>query len=124
MGRDKALPPAGPDRLYPRSPRLSPGRPVRHACGDVRRYRQSFPNCCSRSHPDSRRWAGYTPPWPPPTADWNLIVACDMPDLSVSLLGEMLNRAEELGVDCLAARSPSGLPEPLCAGIIAAVWRG
>ncbi len=48
-------------------------------------------------------------------ADWNLIVACDMPALTAPFLCELLDRAESSGADCLAACSASGLAEPLCA---------
>jgi molybdopterin-guanine dinucleotide biosynthesis protein A len=48
-------------------------------------------------------------------AEWNLIVGCDMPGLNAKLLSALLDEAESVDADCLAARSPSGLPEPLCA---------
>jgi molybdopterin-guanine dinucleotide biosynthesis protein A len=48
-------------------------------------------------------------------AEWNLIVACDMPNLNQSLLSALLDAARASpDADCLLARSPSGL-EPLCA---------
>ena len=51
--------------------------------------------------------------WTP--ADWNLIVACDMPGVTAPFLRALLDEAESTDADCLAARSPSDLPEPLCA---------
>ena len=48
-------------------------------------------------------------------ADWNLIVACDMPEVSAGFLAMLLQRAEHGGADCLMPAGPSGLPEPLCA---------
>ncbi|MBI4876596.1 MAG: molybdenum cofactor guanylyltransferase [Acidobacteria bacterium] len=48
-------------------------------------------------------------------ADWNLVVACDMPGLTASFLGQLIEQAEAGDADCLAARSETGLPEPLCA---------
>jgi molybdopterin-guanine dinucleotide biosynthesis protein A len=45
-------------------------------------------------------------------AEWNLIVACDMPGISTPLLRELLDRADG---DGLVPLGPSGLPEPLCA---------
>ncbi len=45
------------------------------------------------------------------TADWNLIVACDMPYLNSELLARLLHHAEVVGsADCLM---PAG--QPLCA---------
>jgi len=49
------------------------------------------------------------------TADWNLIVACDMPEVSAAFLGELLDRAERWGVDVLIPAGPSHHLEPLCA---------
>ena len=47
-------------------------------------------------------------------ADWNLIVACDMPAVTAGFLGEMLATAETSGADCLVPESAYGL-HPLCA---------
>jgi len=47
-------------------------------------------------------------------ADWNLIVACDMPLLSAAFLESLLIEATEAGGDCLVPTS-GGRLEPLCA---------
>lgn len=47
--------------------------------------------------------------------EWNLIVACDMPGLSVQMLSTLMARIDETGRDCVAAVGPSGDLEPLCA---------
>ena len=49
------------------------------------------------------------------TADWNLIVACDMPELRSALLRQLLDAADCCGADVLAPAGPSGRIEPLCA---------
>ncbi len=51
-------------------------------------------------------------------AEWNLLVACDMPRLEQALLEGLLDRAEEQGCDCLVPLSAPHKVEPLCA-----VWR-
>ncbi len=48
-------------------------------------------------------------------ADWNLIVACDMPGISVPFLRSLMAAAQSSDADCLLPAGPSGLPEPLCA---------
>jgi molybdenum cofactor guanylyltransferase len=48
-------------------------------------------------------------------ADWNLIVACDMPELNVEFFRRLLDAAESSDCDALVPVSPSGLLEPLCA---------
>lgn len=45
------------------------------------------------------------------TADWNLIVACDMPSLDASLIESMF----ETDGDCMIPRYQDGKLEPLCA---------
>lgn len=47
--------------------------------------------------------------------DWNLIVACDMPQVSDVFLGELLARAMRSPADVLLPQGPDGLPQPLCA---------
>ncbi len=48
-------------------------------------------------------------------SEWNLIVACDMPQVSAPFLGELLDRAAASEADCVLPQGPSGMPEPLCA---------
>ena len=47
-------------------------------------------------------------------ADWNLVVACDMPGLTAGFLSDFLAAAKQLGCACLAPQTGSGL-HPLCA---------
>jgi molybdopterin-guanine dinucleotide biosynthesis protein A len=48
-------------------------------------------------------------------AVWNLIAACDLPNISAVFLEELLAAAEASGADCLIPAGPSGHLEPLCA---------
>jgi molybdenum cofactor guanylyltransferase len=48
-------------------------------------------------------------------ADWNLIVACDMPELNFEFFRRLLDAAESFDCDALVPVSPSGRLEPLCA---------
>jgi molybdenum cofactor guanylyltransferase len=48
------------------------------------------------------------------TADWNLIVACDMPDVTVALFEDLFAAAERSGADCVAPGRSDTL-HPLCA---------
>ena len=65
-------------------------------------------------------------------ADWNLVVACDMPEVTGPFLSALLEAARSADADCLLPSSDSGRPEPLCAvyhrrclpGITAALERG
>jgi molybdopterin-guanine dinucleotide biosynthesis protein A len=49
------------------------------------------------------------------SAPWNLVVACDMPALTVDFLEELLAAAEASDADALVPAWPSGWLEPLCA---------
>jgi len=48
-------------------------------------------------------------------ADWNLIVACDMPGVTAEFLAQLMERAEASGADAVLPAGPDGMPEPLCA---------
>jgi molybdenum cofactor guanylyltransferase len=48
------------------------------------------------------------------TAEWNLIVACDMPALDVSILDALFETAQSGGADCAAPKYNDGRIEPLC----------
>ena len=49
------------------------------------------------------------------TADWNLVVACDMPGITADVLRGLLDRAAASNRNSIAATGPDGRPEPLCA---------
>jgi molybdopterin-guanine dinucleotide biosynthesis protein A len=47
-------------------------------------------------------------------ADWNLLVACDMPELTPEVLEQLLAAARGCAGDALVPETPDGL-QPLCA---------
>ena len=47
--------------------------------------------------------------------EWNLIVACDMPEVTGAFLTKLIERAECAKAHVVIPTGPSGLPEPLCA---------
>ena len=48
-------------------------------------------------------------------ADWNLVLACDMPGITPEFLLRLLAAAENCDCDAVLASGPSGMPEPLAA---------
>jgi molybdenum cofactor guanylyltransferase len=48
-------------------------------------------------------------------AEWNLIVACDMPNIDAALLSRLLDAAKQSSPDALLPVTPEGRPQPLCA---------
>ena len=49
------------------------------------------------------------------SAEWNLVVACDMPEITADFLKSLLDRAEKTAADAVIPAGPTGDPEPLCA---------
>ncbi len=47
-------------------------------------------------------------------ADWNILVACDMPDVTEAFLRQLIGAAEASGADCLVPEI-DGKIDPLCA---------
>jgi len=48
-------------------------------------------------------------------AEWNLVTACDMPEITAGFLSALFETAQRVGADAVLPAGPSGLPEPLCA---------
>jgi molybdopterin-guanine dinucleotide biosynthesis protein A len=113
MGRDKALLP-----LRGASLGESVARIVEAAAGNVsvvgRAELASFRSIPDR-FPGEGPLGGILTALADSTADWNLIVACDMPAVTVEFLVTLLEAAERRDADALLPTGPSGRPEPLCA---------
>jgi molybdenum cofactor guanylyltransferase len=116
MGRDKASLP-----LHGKTLVEHVASAVAEAAGSVtlvgapERYRSLGLPILPDSHPGAGPLAGIHTALSASKADWNLIVACDMPAISGPFLKSLLAAAESSSADCLIPSGPSGLPEPLCA---------
>jgi len=115
MGRDKALLPIDGSVLVERTAEV-----VRAAAGSVTligapgRYAHLGLPVLPDLVPDGGPLCGLHTALKITRADWNLVVACDMPGLTVAFLGDLLAAAQQLGGACLAPQTDSGL-HPLCA---------
>lgn len=47
-------------------------------------------------------------------AEWNVIVACDMPCITAELLRTLAQQTTQSDTDCIVPIGPYGAPEPLC----------
>jgi molybdopterin-guanine dinucleotide biosynthesis protein A len=110
MGRDKArLPLLGGDLVS------AVAAAVASAAGDVTLVgHPELPSIPDR-YPDGGPLGGILTALTHTAADWNLIVACDMPEASAAFLTELVARAMASRADVLLPCGPHGLPEPLCA---------
>jgi len=115
MGRDKALLPMRGSTLLQQV-----AREVLAAAGSVtvigppERYQGLGLTVVSDLNPGQGPLGGIHTALSVTTADWNLIVACDMPDIKASFLAELLSNAEASGADCLIPQNAGGRREPLC----------
>ncbi len=116
MGRDKALLPYRGTTLLEHV-----ARAVAEACGSVAligdparygvlgypAYRDLLPSCGPIGGIYTALSLGLS--------DWNLVVACDMPGISVEALRMLLSQALVSSHDCVIAMGPGAEREPLCA---------
>ena len=116
MGRDKAMLPFRGRTLAAHVASLAAeaaGSAV--LIGDPVKYgRLGFPVLSDRS-PGAGPLGGIETALSCTSADWNLVLACDMPALSTAFLCGLLGTAERLRPDALVPAGPSGRLEPLCA---------
>ena len=115
MGRDKALLPYRGTTLVEHA-----AQTVLEAAGSValigspERYGQlgyavfadEFPGCGPIGGVYTALRSSKTP--------WNLVVACDMPEVSAEALRMLLARAAKSAAQCVVAAGPDDEPEPLC----------
>jgi molybdopterin-guanine dinucleotide biosynthesis protein A len=114
MGRDKALLPFNGSTLV-----QSVAEAVRAAAGIVSLVgnpaRDGLLSYVPDLYPGEGPLGGIISALEHSRADWNLIVACDMPRISAGFLGQLLDAAESCEGDALVPAGASGRPEPLCA---------
>ena len=115
MGRDKALLRAGSQPLAARVAAC-----VREAAGNVtlvgpvdRYMHLGFPVIADRV-PGRGPLGGVYTALAASAADWNLIVACDMPRLTIGFLVALIEVAEASEADCVVPQDQFGM-HPLCA---------
>ncbi len=48
-------------------------------------------------------------------AEWNLVTACDMPEITAGFLGALFETARTAGADAVVPADPAGRLQPLCA---------
>ena len=116
MGRDKALMAYGDHTLIEHIARL-----VERACGSVvlvgcpERYGALPYPAIEDALPGQGPLGGFQAALCASSAEWTLVVACDMPWITVELLESILDAARECAGDCLVPVSPDGHLQPLCA---------
>ncbi|HEX4231027.1 MAG TPA: molybdenum cofactor guanylyltransferase [Bryobacteraceae bacterium] len=116
MGCDKALLPWNAEPLVEQV-----AKTVECAVGNVvligtpDRYRDLRRDCLPDIHPGMGPLAGIEAALATGRGNWNLVVACDMPDLDARWLSKLLDTAETGNLPCVAARDSAGAVHPLCA---------
>jgi molybdopterin-guanine dinucleotide biosynthesis protein A len=114
MGRDKAALPLGGRTLLEHI-----ADAVNEAAGSVTLIGPAYPGvnipAVPDLHPGLGPLGGIHTALMSSHAEWNLILACDLPRISAPFLTALMSAAEASGADCLIPAGPSGRLEPLCA---------
>ena len=117
MGCDKALLPFGGGALVEsvaRAVKLAAGSAV--LVGNPRLYRHLGYAAIPDLYPGAGPLGAILTALDHTSADWNLVAACDMPELSAEFLKGLINAtAVRSAGDAVVPVGPSGRPEPLCA---------
>jgi molybdopterin-guanine dinucleotide biosynthesis protein A len=115
MGRDKALLPYRGTTLVEYIAFI-----VRQAAGaviiigDPDRYRHIPYPACPDQIPGCGPIGGIYTALSVTMVDWNVVVACDMPRVSVPVLRGLIGRAVNSSSQCVVGAGPDGEPQPLC----------
>jgi molybdenum cofactor guanylyltransferase len=115
MGRDKAMLPLGEGTLAGSiAGRVSEASGNVTLIGPPDRYGGLGYRVIPDLIPDAGPLGGVYTALTDSQADWNLIVACDMPDVTAGLFEELFRAAEGSAADCVVP-GKSGQLHPLCA---------
>jgi molybdopterin-guanine dinucleotide biosynthesis protein A len=116
MGRDKAFLPLGGGTLAGRvASAVAAAAGSATLVGDPARYAAlGWPVIADR-HRGAGPLAGIHAALLATAAEWNLVLACDMPLAGPAFLRQLLETAGNCASDCLVPRLPGGRLEPLCA---------
>ena len=115
MGRDKALLPHGAGTLVEHV-----AAAVRAVAGSVtlvgapERYDFLGLPAIPDRQPGSGPLEGIATALERTDAEWNLIVACDLPGVTTGLFSLLFSRADASRCDCVIPRLPDGSLQPLC----------
>jgi phospholipid/cholesterol/gamma-HCH transport system ATP-binding protein len=116
MGQDKALLPVGSDVLVTRIAKI-----VAAAAGSVAlvgnpdRYNGTGFPVIADLYPGFGPVGGIVTALSNTPAEWNLVVACDMPNVTVEFLASLLAVAVGSEAQCVIPVTPDGRHHPLCA---------
>jgi molybdopterin-guanine dinucleotide biosynthesis protein A len=116
MGRDKAMMEFGESTLVEHVARL-----LNRVCGSVvlvgcpERYRAIPYPAIPDVRPEQGPLGGIQAALSASVREWNLIVACDMPAITLELLELLVDATRECAGDSIVAVSPDGRLQPLCA---------
>ena len=116
MGRDKASLPLSGETLGARAARTVKAAAGRVALiGDPARHAVLGYEVVPDRFPGEGPLGGILTALQYTQAEWNLIVACDMPRLTEEFLKELLDAGERNGSSILLPETEAGQLEPLCA---------
>jgi molybdopterin-guanine dinucleotide biosynthesis protein A len=115
MGRDKALLPLGDATMLDHIARLVQGVAGRVTLiGPPERYAALGHAVIADKIENCGPLAGVYTALSVTDADWNLVVACDMPSVTAPLFEDLFRAAAASRADAVVPQSPAGL-DPLCA---------
>ncbi len=116
MGRDKALLPHHSGVLVEEiAAKLAAVTVSVALVGPPERYRHLHLDCIPDRRPGLGPLAGVEAALASARGEWNLIVACDMPDIDTPLLKKLIDTAKQWRAQCALATDETGESHPLCA---------
>jgi molybdopterin-guanine dinucleotide biosynthesis protein A len=116
MGQDKAMLPVGSGVLITRIAGVVAAAAGSVALvGDPARYSETGFSVIADLYPGFGPVGGIVTALSNSSAEWNLVVACDMPGVTVEFLASLLAVAAGSEAQCVIPVTPDGRQHPLCA---------